>query len=275
MAEAPKKKIVRSESAGKTISKSADGSSSANSWKPTAEAKSQATGKRILALVLWAVAIAIEVVAIFWLIPKVAAKVPWALWAVIGALVVMGILSIVGSLLWKKANRLDPASEKDKFRFFIQNQLGVIIAVIAFLPLIIVIFTNKDLDGKQKGILGGIAIVIALVAGYFGIDFNAPSIEAYSYDQNVITELKGVDDVSWVAGGKVYHVCSAVPDVNKESADGNIYEGTIAEAHEAGKERLTKKWESEAVSHCGFTQEQVDAVKTAVGDEPKQEAPEE
>ncbi|HQI71472.1 MAG TPA: hypothetical protein PLT47_12020, partial [Bacteroidales bacterium] len=57
---------------------------------------------------------------------------------------------IIGSLQWKKANRFDPASEKDKIRFFIQNQLGAIISIIAFLPLIILIFTNKNMTGSKK-----------------------------------------------------------------------------------------------------------------------------
>lgn len=37
-------------------------------------------------------------------------------WLIV-ALVSILILSIVGSVLWKKANRLDPASEKDKVKF--------------------------------------------------------------------------------------------------------------------------------------------------------------
>jgi Na+/proline symporter len=79
---------------------------------------------------------------------------------------------IIGSLLWKKANRFDPASEKDKVKFFIQNQLGTIISIIAFLPLVILIFTNKNMDGKQKGIVGAIAVVAMLIAGITSYDFN-------------------------------------------------------------------------------------------------------
>ena len=77
--------------------------------------------------------------------------------------------------MWKKSNRFDPASEKDGFKFFIQNQLGAIISVIAFLPLVILIFTNKDMNGKQKGIVGAIAVIAMLIAGITGIDFNPPS----------------------------------------------------------------------------------------------------
>lgn len=271
MAEpAKKKKVVKVESKSPATSEGAESSSS--TWKPSAEAKSRATRNRVIAIILWIVAIAIEAVAIFWILPKVSFT-SWAFWVLIGALVVMGVLSIVGSILWKKANHLDPASKKNKVRFFIQNQLGVIIAVIAFLPLIILIFTNKDLDGKQKGVLGGIAIVIALVAGYFGIDFNAASIEEYSRDQNIIITLKGEDEVFWVKGGSVYHVCEDVPDVNKESEDGQIYAGTITDAHDNGKDRLVSYWEREAINYCGYTQEEVDAVIAAVDGAGAEEVP--
>jgi hypothetical protein len=46
--------------------------------------------------------------------------------------------------------------------------------------LIIVILTNKNLSGKQKGILGGIAGAALVIAGLVGVDFNPPSIEEYT-----------------------------------------------------------------------------------------------
>ncbi len=60
------------------------------------------------------------------------------------------VLVVIGSMLWKKSNRLDPASEKNKFMFFMQSQLGLVVSAIAFLPLIIFILTSKNLDKKQK-----------------------------------------------------------------------------------------------------------------------------
>ena len=104
-------------------------------------------------------------------------------WLIV-AIVVILILAITGSMLWKKANRLDPASEKDKVRFFIQNQLGAIMAVLAFLPLVILIFANKDVDGKTKGIAGSIAVVALLIAGITGADFSPPSVEQYTKEIN-------------------------------------------------------------------------------------------
>ncbi len=72
-------------------------------------------------------------------------------------IVVALIFAVAGNLLWKKANKLDPASKKNKFKFWVQNQLGAIISAIAFLPLVFLILTDKNIDGKQKGILGAIA----------------------------------------------------------------------------------------------------------------------
>lgn len=260
MATPSKKKVVRA--ASQSGSRAAEAASNEPTWRPTEEAKGQATRLRIFAWIGWLLAIALEAVLIFWLLRTWASRGDTAnMVMLIGGIVVIGIFASVGSWLWKKANRLDPASKKDTVRFFVQNQLGAIMSIIAFLPLIIMIFLNKDMDGKQKGIAGGIGIVIAAIAIFvFGIDYNAPSQEQYAAEEHVIMQLSGEDKVYWVKNGSVFHVCSDVPDVNRESKDGQIYEGTVAEAHAEGKERISKRWPSDAVNHCGYTQEQVDAV---------------
>ncbi|KRC63110.1 hypothetical protein ASE14_04870 [Agromyces sp. Root81] len=275
MAEQSKKKVVRVESTtaedggSTTVADTAD----ARTWTPTPEAKKQATTFRLIAGGLWLLAIAGEAFTIFWVLRQV----PVNMVLLIVLIVVIGALAIGGSLLWKKANRLDPASKEDKTRFFVQNQLGAIIAVIAFLPLIILIFTNKDMDGKQKALAGIIAIVIGGGALALGVDYNPPSVEQYTEESNVIVQLTGEDLVYWTKSGSVFHVCSEVPDVNKESKDGQIYEGTVAAAHAAGKDRLVSYWQREAVNYCGYSQEQVDAVAgdAASDSEESVEAPEE
>lgn len=237
------------------------------SWSPTPEAKKQATRLRWTAAGLWALAIAGEAFAIFWLLRQV----PFTTGHLIGliaAIVVIGVLASVGSVLWKKANRLDPASRKDPVRFFVQNQLGAIVSVIAFLPLIILIFLNKNMDGKQKALAGVIGIAVAAIATFaFGADYSPVSQEQYSAESNIVTELTGEDLVWYTKSGSVFHVCQEVPDVNKSSADNTIYSGTVAQAHAEGKDRLTKRWESEATNYCGYTQDQVDAVKAALPDD--------
>ncbi|GAA1790862.1 hypothetical protein [Agromyces lapidis] len=268
MAEQRKKKVVRVETPAGQAEAGSTTTTAAPAWTPTPEAKQKATRFRLIAGGLWLLAIAGEAFTIFWVLRQV----PVVMWLLITLIVVIGALAIGGSLLWKQANRLDPASKEDKVRFFVQNQLGAIIAVIAFLPLIILIFTNKDMDGKQKALAGIIAIVIGGGAIALGVDYAPPSVEQYTEESNIVAQLTGEDLVYWTKSGKVFHVCEDVPDVNKESQDGTIYKGTVAQAHAAGKDRLVSYWEREAVNYCGYTQEQVDAVKADV-DAPANEAP--
>ena len=242
-------------------------------WAPTAEAKKRATRFRIIAAVAWAVAIAAEAVAIFWLLRQrefvgedgalvrdadtgllqeqgMTAQFPqWAFIALLVALVIIAALSITGSILWKKANRLDPARRSDRTRFFIQNQLGAIIAVVAFLPLIILIFLNKDMDKGQKATAGVVGIVLAALAVVLGVDFDPPSVEQYTADQSAVIQLLGADEVVWVDGGAVYHVCDEVSAIQTGS---EIRTGTTADAVEAGKIRLTLQFTSE-MNACGLT----------------------
>ncbi len=230
-------------------------------WKPTPEAKKKATTFRIIAIIGWVIAIAIEAVAIFWLLRQDTTQ-SWYIWALIGALVLIAAFAITGSQFWKKANDLDPAKKSEPVRFFVQNQLGVIISIIAFLPLIILIFTNKNMDGKQKGIAGAIAIVLLLAAGFLSADFSPNSVEDETAQQvanegqiddytAIVEELTGADAVTWTLSGTVYHLCADASAVNQESADNQIYAGTVSDAHTAGKAGLTLQVAQE-LRECGF-----------------------
>ncbi|WP_435744377.1 hypothetical protein [Microbacterium sp. PMB16] len=245
---------------------SAAGTEPPAGWTPTAGAKKQATTLRWIAAALWALAIAAEAVGIFWLLRQrvfvgedgklvrdadtgllreqgVTAQFPqWAFITLLVLLVVIAALSITGSVLWKKANRLDPARKSDTVRFFVQNQLGAIIAVIAFVPLIILVFLNKDMDKSQKTIAGIVGIALAALAAVLGTTLNPPSVEQYTADQSAVIQLLGQDEVVWVDGGAVYHVCDQVSAIQTGS---EIRTGTTAEAVEAGKIRLTLQFASE------------------------------
>ena len=264
------KKVVRVEvdsSAEANRSSSESGAGASTNWKPSAEAKGQATGLRVGAWALWAAALVGEGLAIYWLVwlePfKAAASAPWyldadiALWLLLGMLVGIGLLAVAGSQLWKKANRLDPAKKSEPFRFFVQNQLGAIVTMVAFVPLIILIFLNKDMDGKQKGIAGGVGIVLLVVATLLGISFNPPSVEQYANEGQIgeytaiVQELTGEDYVTWTASGEVYHLCLDASAVNLDSADGAIYEGTVDAAHADGKAGLTLQVDQE-LDQCGL-----------------------
>ena len=169
-------------------------------------------------------------------------------WLIIVILIILA-LAITGSTLWKKANILDPASEKDKTRFFIQNQLGAILGVLAFLPLVILIFTNKNLDGKTKGIAGTIAAIALVVAGIQGTSLNPPSVEKYTQEIQEQTEtLKRLnydqDHVYWTTAGNKYHIFSDCQHIKGRE----IAEGTIKEAFEQkGLSELCKTCEKRAM----------------------------
>ena len=230
-------------------------------WKPTPEAKSKATMFRVIAIIGWVIAIGIEVFAIFWLLRQDTTQ-SWYMWALIGALVAIAAFAITGSQFWKKANDLDPAKKSEPVRFFVQNQLGVIISIIAFLPLIILIFTNKNMDGKQKGIAGTIAIVLLVGAGLLSADFSPNSVEDETAQQvanegqiddytAVVEELTGANAVTWTLSGTVYHLCEDASAVNLQSADNQIYAGTVSDAHTAGKSGLTLEIALE-LDECGI-----------------------
>jgi hypothetical protein len=151
-------------------------------WRATHGQKSAATRLRMFASLSWAVAIAGEIAGVVLLLQHKFDHGNLAL--LIGLLAGIAIFAIAGSLMWKAANRHDPARESDRARFFFQNQLGAIVTVIAFLPLLVLIFMDKDMDPKNKKIAGGVGVVLAIVATLFGVSYNPPSVEQYTKDMN-------------------------------------------------------------------------------------------
>ncbi len=233
-----KKKLTKVGGEGASSSEARE----AKAFEATPESKKKAAGFRAIAIIAWVLAIGFEVVAIIFL-KKQPISMLWLIVFIAADLV----FAVIGSLLWKKANRFDPASEKDKFRFFIQNQLGVIIAVVAFLPLVILIFTNKDMSGKQKGILGAVAIAALVIAGIVGVDFNPPSQEQYAEQTQRIEDLTGGNLVYWTDFGTKYHIYSDCYHINTTKTD-EIFEGTVAKARELEKiTELCKTCEARAI----------------------------
>jgi hypothetical protein len=151
-------------------------------WRATHGQESAARRLRIFAVIAWVIAIGGEIAGVVLLYRHTFDHGNLPL--LIGILAGIAIFAIAGSLMWKAANKHDPARESDRAKFFFQNQLGAIITLIAFLPLIVLIFMDKDMDPKNKKIAGGIGVVLAAVATLIGVSWNPPSVEQYTQDMN-------------------------------------------------------------------------------------------
>ncbi|MBP3617473.1 MAG: hypothetical protein J6J38_05480 [Lachnospiraceae bacterium] len=225
MAEAKKKKIV-SASTGKEVS----GSRKKATVKKQAAPVGNATGLRVGAILLWVAAIAFELLAWFVFIGKVNLTFLPVMAQLIGFLVLDLICVIIGSLLWKKANHIKPASEKNKTLFWIWNNMGLIVCAFAFVPFIILALTNKNADKKTKTIAVVAATIALLIGGATSIEYNPVSAEQ---QQAAMTAIEG--KVLWAPFGKVYHIDETCQALNQSET---LTEGTVEEAIADGRTRL-------------------------------------
>jgi hypothetical protein len=267
-------------------------------WRATQGQESAAKRLRIFAALCWIVAIGGEIAGIVLLYRH--AFDHGNLPLLIGILVGIAVFAIAGSLLWKAANKHDPARKSDTAKFFFQNQLGAIITLIAFLPLIVLIFMDKDMDPKNKKIAGGVGAVLAVVATMIGVSWNPPSVEQYTQDMNAcaaqikahqpttacspevadqakeiardsaaVVEASGQDVVYWIApegGAKrasiphVFHICDAVSPLRGKT----VNRGSVTQAYAENATRITKQIPMEQ-KQCGFAgpQEPKDANEAA------------
>ena len=196
-----------------------------------AKPKGNATGLRIGAVVLWVLALVCEILAVLVLNGKLNLKFMPTMYQLIAFLVIDLALVIIGSQLWKKANHIKPASKKNKFLFWLWNNMGVIVCVICFVPFIILLLTNKETDKKTKAIVTVIALIALLIGGVSSYDWNPVSEEELTAAENVL----GDEEVYWAPFGKVYHThedCSALNHTDE------LTYGTVDEAIAANRTRL-------------------------------------
>ncbi len=221
MAEKKEKKIVKAETTvtedGKKVQQA----------KPVGNSKALRAG----AIALWVVAFVFEILAILVVMGKFNMKFMPTLWQLICLLVIDFVLVIIGSQLWKKANHISPMSEKNKFLFWLWNNMGVIAAIICFAPIIIIMLTNKELDKKTKVIATVVAIIMVLIAGLASYDFNPVSKEQ---QEAAMTEL-GDTMVYWAPFGKVYHTHTDCGALNHTDT---LTEGTVEQAIAANRTRI-------------------------------------
>ncbi len=224
MAEPKKKKIVSADT-GKEVA-----AGSRKRKVKEAAPVGNAGGLRFGAVALWVVALACEVLALMVLIGKLTLTFMPSLYQIIGFLVVDLICVIIGSQLWKKANHIKPASEKNKLTFWLWNNMGVIVCAVAFIPFVIVALTNKEADKKTKAIATVVAVIALLIGGVASYDFNPVSEEQQQAAMEAIT-----DNVYWSPFGKVYHTHTDCSSLNQSDT---LTEGDVEQAIAAGRTRL-------------------------------------
>ncbi len=179
---------------------------------------------RIPAVILWVLAIGCEAAAVWMLNLN---NMTW-LYVALGA---DALFVIVGSLLWKKANHVSPCTSKSKAVCFLQNQLGVIMALVAFIPFGIILLKGaKNVDVKTKKILAVVVGVLLLGSVGASIDYTPAtpeSVEAAELVASASGEFGGT--VYWTRFGKSYHLD---PECSTLSRSTILIEGTLEEAFE-------------------------------------------
>lgn len=192
-----------------------------------------AAPRRIGAFLLWALAIALEVAALCLFngtltLPFIPLP---TLWQIVIAIVLDLICVLIGSALWKKANRIRPASRRNKVTFWLWNNMGFIATVAAFVPLIVLILTNKEADGKSKKLAAIVAAVALLIGGIGSYDFEPISAE----EAGIAVSAYGDALVYWTPFGKVYHTHEDCYHLNKTDT---LTQGTVDEAIAANRTKL-------------------------------------
>jgi len=188
---------------------------------------------RFGAVVLWILALALEVCALMVFLGKLDLRFVSQIAQLIGFLVLDLVAVIVGAQLWKKANHIDPVSEKNQLKFWLWNNMGLIAMAICFFPFIILVLTNKDADKKTKTIATVAAVICLLIGGVASYDWNPVSEEMKAAAMDV---LEG-ETVYWTTFGKVYHTHDDCSHLNQSET---LTYGTVEQAIAANRVRLCK-----------------------------------
>ena len=233
---------------------------------PTTEELKKVKTLRIVAIILWVVAIACEVGAFFMLnrgvnndvvIQTLAdgtrQVVSNALVTKEGAinfasretillivhLVIDLACCIVAAQLWKKSNAISPCLAKSAFVRTLWHQLGVIMLLVCFLPIgIVLVAKSKKLNKKYKTILIAALSAVFVAATASNIDYKQPNQEQFDDICKKMSEAAGTNDVYWTKFGYAYHIdpeCSHIKGKASVADGGTLLSGTFEQALEANR----------------------------------------
>ena len=225
MAEKKKKKIISADTGLEVEA----GSRKKEKMKQAAPV-GNAGGLRAGAVALWVTALVCEIVAVMIYSGKINWTFVATIWQIIAALMLDLALVVTGAQLWKKANHIKPASEKNKFTFWLWNNMGVVACAVCFIPFIIIALLNKETDKKTKTVAVAVAVVALLISGVASYDWNPVSEEMQQAAINAIA-----DDVYWSPFGKVYHTHDDCQSLNQSD---QLTYGTVEQAIAENRTRL-------------------------------------
>ena len=195
-------------------------------WDPV----KRATTRRWIAVILRLIAIIFETI---WIL-RLMDVITWFSWLEVKYFLLICIaldlvFFIIGSLVWKKANHIDPISEKNKLKFWSWNNLGTILSILAFLPMIIVVLMSKNLDKNTKKLVWWVAVAALAIAWLASYDYNPVSSEQLLRAEQEVLQVSPTGKVYWAPYSKKYHVD---PDCPAFSNSETVYEGTVRDAYE-------------------------------------------
>lgn len=198
-------------------------------------AKGAAKSKRVLAWVLWVIAFAFEVLAFLIFAGKLDVGFinrNQVLWLIVALALDLGCV-ILGAQFWKQANHMDPISEANKTKFWLHNNMGVIVCCFAFIPFIILALKQKDADPKLKKIAVIAAAAALLIGGATSIDYNPVSQEGLAQAADTLSDVS----VYWTAYGKKYHTHEDCQHLDRSD---ELVMGSIEDAIESGRSTICK-----------------------------------
>ena len=193
-----------------------------------AQTKKNATPYRIAAVILWILALVSEVMAILCFTVRldwgVLYEEPGHTVAWIVALVLDLVFLVIGSLLWKKGNHLDPAKKSQQIKFWLQNNLGVIVAAVAFIPFLIFALTDKNATKKSKTLAAIAAVVGLLIGVLFGIALSKIIANLAEVPVSISTKAIVVSVVFSTVVGIVFGLLPSIKAANLNPIDALRYE---------------------------------------------------
>ena len=204
----------------------------------TGLASAKGERNRAYALTLWVLAIALEVIAVFW----PAQMHPPNLALLLMLLFADGALAITAAMLWRIAEQGGQSTSA------FQRQLASCLAVIAFFPLAVLVFMDKKSSRQAKAVIVLVAMIALLAGAYlsFGLERQLP--ESVSQQSETVIRLMGVDEVFWTASGTKLHLYKDCFYINTTRTK-EVFSGSVADAYKSRKlEQICKPCQTRAES---------------------------